>query len=106
MRKPSIAAPSIGGASHLVTPIADLDLSVITPLFGGSVTPGRTDPQQPVTGKSVRGHLRFWWRTCNARRFSTLKEMYDEESRIWGAPARKGAPYQGPSPVIVGVTNK
>ena len=42
---------------------------VITPLFGGGVTPNEKDPVTTVRGSSVRGHLRFWWRATRGGEF-------------------------------------
>ncbi len=42
---------------------------LITPLFGGGVTPGECDPVTVVSGKNVRGQLRFWWRATRGGAF-------------------------------------
>jgi CRISPR-associated protein Cmr1 len=60
---------------------------LITPLFGGGVEPGVNDDLTPVTGKAIRGHLRFWWRAT--RGIGTLAEMKKREDEIWGAPSTK-----------------
>jgi CRISPR-associated protein Cmr1 len=35
---------------------------LITPLYGGGVEAGKPDLTKPINEKTVRGHLRFWWR--------------------------------------------
>lgn len=56
---------------------------LITPLFGGGVEPKRNDLEQLLNGKSIRGHLRFWWRA--SRGTGTLAQMKLNESNLWGA---------------------
>src|SRR5437868_5821439 len=79
-------------------PFLDLELAVVTPLFGGSAMPGEVDPQLPVKAASVRGHLRTWWRACHAVEFTTAAALYDAESRIFGAVTGAAA---GPSAINV-----
>src|SRR5437879_5029216 len=71
-------------------------LAVVTPLFGGSAIAGEPDADLPVRAASVRGNLRFWWRACNAARFRTARELFNEEARIWGASALKDEERYGP----------
>lgn len=68
--------------------IADLVLRVVTPMFGGGVDPGVNDLDDLIRAPAIRGQLRFWWRACNAGRFENLKQMHDEESRLWGSMRR------------------
>lgn len=76
---------------------------VITPLFGGGVTPGKADPVTVVRATEVRGHLRFWWRATRGGQFGGDRAvMRAEEERIWGSPGASNKP--GPSPVLIGVT--
>lgn len=76
---------------------------VITPLFGGGVTPGEADPVTVVRATEVRGHLRFWWRATRGGQFDgNLAEMKAAEDRIWGSAATHGKP--GPSPVVITLT--
>ncbi len=76
-------------------PLFEVTLQVVTPMFGGGAAPGVVDPLHPVRGGSVRGHLRFWWRACNAHRWPTPQALFDDEAAIWGQTAasnRPGAP--------------
>ena len=77
-------------------PLFDLDVSVVTPLFGGGATAGVADPLAPVRAASVRGHLRFWWRACKSAGFATADALFDQEEAIWGSTA-----YPSPVAVIV-----
>lgn len=59
---------------------------LITPLFGGGVEPNKNDDLTPISGKSIRGHLRFWWRATRGGRFNgDLQKMKEAEAAIWGA---------------------
>ncbi|MDO5067807.1 MAG: type III-B CRISPR module RAMP protein Cmr1 [Propionibacteriaceae bacterium] len=70
-----------------------ITLSTITPMFGGSPRPTQVNPDHPVTARTVRGHLRFWWRALNGGRFSSLPQLFQAESRIWGSAASEhGSP--------------
>ena len=76
---PSITLPATRG------PLCQVNIKVITPMFGGSATAGKADPLQPITAKSIRGHLRFWWRACNAGRYASSDEMFKVEEKLWGS---------------------
>ena len=77
-------------------PFIDIEVAVVTPLFGGGATPRQTDPQQPVRGSSVRGQLRFWWRACQGAAHASVDDLFEAESALWGNTER-------PSPLQVGV---
>src|SRR6266496_287077 len=63
------------------------EYTLITPLFGGGAIAGERDEVTVVRGTEIRGHLRFWWRACYGGRYNTVKEMKQDEDRIWGAAA-------------------
>lgn len=62
---------------------------LITPLFGGGVTPGTADPLTTVRAASVRGQLRFWWRATRSGRYGSgaagLQALRAAEALLWGA---------------------
>ncbi len=93
-RTPGVAAPDPSLLRRDRAPLFDLEVSVVTPLFGGSATPATADPLRPVRASSVRGHLRFWWRACKGATFATAEELFQEEESIWGSTAY-------PSPITV-----
>ncbi len=73
---------------------------LITPLFGGGVTPGEADPITVVRATEVRGHLRFWWRATRGGQFNEdLSAMKAAEEQIWGSAGARGKP--GPSKIAV-----
>lgn len=65
------------------------DLEIITPMAGGGAVARILDAQQPVSGKSVRGHLRFWWRATRAGRYGKdgLRQMRRDEAWLFGTAA-------------------
>src|SRR5712692_4001031 len=69
---------------NLITQIRRYKL--ITPLFGGGVEPGVNDDVTPISGKAIRGQLRFWWRAT--RGSGTLDAMKRREDAIWGSTER------------------
>ena len=66
-------------------PMFEVEMSVVTPMFGGSAEPGEVDRELPVSGKTIRGHLRFWWRACVAHRYDSAERLFEDEAEIWGA---------------------
>lgn len=77
------------------------EYELITPLFGGGVTPAEADPVTVVRATEIRGQLRFWWRACRGGKYSTVQEMKKDEDDIWGAAATEKS--GGPSQVQVEV---
>jgi CRISPR-associated protein Cmr1 len=68
---------------------------LITPLFGGGVTPGEADPVTIIRGTEIRGQLRFWWRACRGgqKKFGgDPAKMKQAENEIWGAAYKKDEP--------------
>lgn len=61
------------------------EYSLLTPLFGGGVTPGENDSLTPIRGTEIRGHLRFWWRATRGGQFGTIDALRDREEKIWGS---------------------
>jgi CRISPR-associated protein Cmr1 len=83
MRKiPSITIPVLE-TPKLTT--WELTLKTITPMFGGSAKTREVDSQNPIRPLSVRGHLRFWWRATAGAAFSSAKELFEAEEKLWGS---------------------
>ena len=80
---PVWAAPS---SSQSLT----LRLRLITPMFGGGVTPGTVDIANPIRSASVRGQLRFWWRATAGSQFSSSTALYKAEAALWGGMEAAG----------------
>lgn len=81
-------------------PLFQCQIEVVTPMFGGGHITRTVDPERPVTARSVRGHLRFWWRACKGAQYATARELYEAESALWGSTT---TPSQ--VDVVVEVTN-
>lgn len=74
----------------IITQVREYEL--ITPLFGGGVTPNEADPVTPIRGTEIRGHLRFWWRACRGGKVEfngDLAKMKKAEGELWGTAAKK-----------------
>lgn len=84
-RIPLCEPPELGDAVPPARILHDLRIKVVTPIFGGSAEAGQVDPRRPVCAKSIRGHLRFWWRACRAGQFQTAADLYSAEEKIWGS---------------------
>ena len=63
----------------------EFDVELITPMYGGGATTGCNDSDFPIRPTSIRGQLRFWWRATRGARFTTSKELFEEEEKIWGS---------------------
>lgn len=75
---------------------------LITPLFGGGVEPNINDDLTPISGKAIRGHLRFWWRATRGGRFGgNLQKMKEAEAAIWGAASTVDNPNVSPVSISV-----
>jgi CRISPR-associated protein Cmr1 len=75
----------------------ELNVRVVTPMFGGGVEPGAPDSVTPIRVPSIRGHLRFWWRATRGAAFATVEELRRREVEVWGDT-------ENPSKVIIATT--
>ncbi|MEN3336147.1 MAG: CRISPR-associated protein Cmr1 [Blastocatellia bacterium] len=109
-RKPGIAPPitdalKIRQNESLVQQVRKYRL--ITPLFGGGVDPGVNDEITPISGKAIRGHLRFWWRATRGGQYNAcLKDMKQAEESIWGGASGNDTGQPSTVNVAVKVINK
>lgn len=86
MSRPLAAfTPELTALSACRKPLLQLDLHVVTPLFGGGAIAREVDRERPVNAKSVRGHLRFWWRACRGAQFANPQKLFEAEAKIWGS---------------------
>jgi CRISPR-associated protein Cmr1 len=77
-----IKLPRGSRASPKIVPL-NIPLQLVTPLFGGAAEARKIDDVDVVRVPSVRGHLRFWWRTLHGGRLAG-EELYVRERRLWG----------------------
>ena len=61
-----------------------LDITLITPIYGGGVKAGQPDKAMPIRASAIRGQLRFWWRLLNRHSFPDSRKLYQAETAIWG----------------------
>src|SRR5260370_35533157 len=76
----------------VITQVREYEL--ITPLFGGGVTPNEADPVTPIRGTEILCHLRFWLRACRCGKVKfngDLAKMKKAEGELWGTGAKKSA---------------
>ncbi|MBS3967038.1 MAG: type III-B CRISPR module RAMP protein Cmr1 [Truepera sp.] len=66
--------------------VLERDYRLLTPLFGGGVSPKYADPISAVRATGVKGQLRFWWRAARAPGL-TLEAMQAKEARLFGSAA-------------------
>lgn len=90
---------------ELVTQVRKYEL--ITPLFGGGVEAGYTDPVTVIRGPGIRGQLRFWWRACRGGNFNgSLEAMKEAEDKLWGAASTAAKPRPSQVQIFVKVDNE
>lgn len=63
-------------------------IRLITPMFGGGVSPRVNDVSFPVRPTAIRGQLQFWWRATVGAWFATPDELRAAESAVWGDTTR------------------
>jgi CRISPR-associated protein Cmr1 len=73
----------------------ELELRLITPMFGGGYKAREVDPLQPIRPAAIRGHLRFWWRATAGARYASVADLHKAETELWGAAATKDNPAVG-----------
>jgi CRISPR-associated protein Cmr1 len=84
----------------------ELELRLITPMFGGGYKAREVDPLQPIRPAAIRGHLRFWWRATAGARYASVEELHKAERELWGAAATKDNPAVGKVAIRVEVKDK
>lgn len=62
-------------------------LEVVTPILGGSYRTRAIDAIDIIRVPSLRGHLRFWWRSMNAAQFAGAQALFARETELWGRAA-------------------
>ncbi|OBZ15725.1 type III-B CRISPR module RAMP protein Cmr1 [Bacillus sp. FJAT-27264] len=64
------------------------EITIITPIFGGGIFPGKVNAAEPVRSSSVRGHLRFWWRATRGATSANAQDLKKREAEIFGDTSR------------------
>jgi len=66
----------------------EYEITLVTSMFGGGVTPGEADPVTLIRPPAIRGQLRFWWRATCGSRFNELDDLRRREIDVWGDTER------------------
>ncbi len=56
---------------------------LITPMVGGGIKSWQADRINPARSQSIKGQLRFWWRTMQS--FPTAVTLKEAEDALWGS---------------------
>jgi CRISPR-associated protein Cmr1 len=89
-KKPEITPPESLTRQPLEIIEQTRKYALMTPLYGGGVTPTEPDPITVVRATEVRGQLRFWWRATRGGRSAEDASMREREDAIWGKAYEKG----------------
>ena len=84
----------------------ELELRLITPMFGGGYKAREVDTVQPIRPAAIRGHLRFWWRATAGARYARVEELHKAERELWGGASTKDNPAVGKVAIRVEVKDK
>ena len=84
----------------------ELELRLITPMFGGGYKAREVDPLQPIRPAAIRGHLRFWWRATAGARYASVADLHKAETELWGGASTKDNPAFGKVAIRVEVKDK
>jgi len=83
----------------------EYQFELITPMFGGDAESWKLDLKNPVRGQSVKGQLRFWWRTMQDE--TKPQQLLINENKIWGGTTvdSDGEEIRIKSPVSIAITD-
>ena len=82
MRKKRLFQGPLPSLSRTAVIAKSYEFSLLTPFFGGDVESFRPNQNAPVRSQSVKGQLRFWWRSMQS--FTTQNELLENETQFWG----------------------
>lgn len=77
---------------------------LITPMMGGDAESWHLNLKAPIRAQSVKGHLRFWWRTMQDETDS--HGLLYKENKIWGGKYGNSDELRNQSKVKVAVVNQ
>jgi CRISPR-associated protein Cmr1 len=72
------------------SPIARLEVTLITRLFGGGAKTRELDGVSWLRPAAFKSALRFWWRAGHAHTFGSLTALREREEQLFGTSARYG----------------
>lgn len=82
---PEARRRSSRGGRELCT--ISLEVKVVTPILGGGSQTRALDEVDVIRPATLRGHLRFWWRTLRGHEFALAEELCNAEGELWGRAA-------------------
>lgn len=85
----------------------DFHFEVITPFLGGDAKSWELNLDAPIRTQSIKGQLRFWWRTLQNE--SDYKTMLKKENELWGGKSgkdRNGRDRHIKSPIKIAVLDQ
>ncbi len=85
------------GGDKIITEAYQFEL--ITPMFGGDSQSWKLDTKNPVRSASVKGQLRFWWRTMQNE--TDVKVLLFKENQRWGGNISEDVSDVIKSPVMI-----
>lgn len=84
----------------------EFKFELISPMIGGDSNSWILDEKNPIRGQSVKGQLRFWWRTM--QKTTDQATLLNEENQLWGGEIT-GKDNKNPSriksPVCISITH-
>ncbi|MFN4032228.1 MAG: type III-B CRISPR module RAMP protein Cmr1 [Fimbriimonadales bacterium] len=104
MRRSIIDAPEWQEPTKRET--LELELELITPMFGGGYKTREVDRVLPIRPAAIRGHLRFWWRATAGVQYTDAQSLYHAEANLWGGAAGQGKASAGKVAIQVEATNQ
>lgn len=66
------------------SPSWDIPIEVVTQLYGGGPQARRVEDEIPVRPSSIRGQLRFWWRSLYGGSYGSASKLYERECALFG----------------------
>jgi CRISPR-associated protein Cmr1 len=84
----------------------ELELRLITPMFGGGYKAREVDTEQLIRPAAIRGQLRFWWRATAGARYATVEELHKAETELWGGASTKDNPAVGKVAIRVEISKE
>lgn len=83
----------------------ELQLKLITPMFGGGYKTREVDSVQPIRPAAIRGHLRYWWRATAGAKYATVEKLHRAETALWGGASTKENSAVGKVAIRVEITS-
>ncbi|MDG5816168.1 type III-B CRISPR module RAMP protein Cmr1 [Chitinispirillales bacterium ANBcel5] len=83
------------------------EFELITPMFGGDVESWKLNEKTPIRTQSLKGQLRFWWRTMQSE--TDCQKLLEKENKIWGGNIGKdkdGIDINIQAPVRIAITKQ